>query len=206
MSDKRNDTQSLSPQDQLAAKNKRMLTITLAIAIGMVGFSFAFVPLYNLFCKMTGYGGTTQVAEKAPDTVLDRTVTVRFNADVNRNLPWSFKPETHSLTVKLGEQKLIAYHAKNNGKQDVTGTAIYNVTPPEAGKYFHKIQCFCFQEQVLNPGKDMTMPVVFYVDPSLNDNPALKDLKVITLSYTFFQSESDAYDKAMEEFTESNTP
>lgn len=115
-------------------------------------------------------------------------------------MPWSFHPEQRSVTVRLGEQALISYRAENKADRPVTGTAIYNVTPLKAGKYFHKIQCFCFGEQVLEPGRSVSMPVLFYVDPSMNDDPNLRDVETITLSYTFFEADSPALEKELERF------
>lgn len=190
----------LTPEE-LATKNKRTLSYALLFVAVMIGVSFASVPLYNLFCKVTGYGGTTQEGGEVPAEPSERQVQVRFNADVNAEMPWDFKAEQHAVDVRLGEQKLISYVATNPSKEQITGTAIYNVTPAQAGQYFHKTQCFCFQEQVLNPGKTVHMPVMFWVDPKLNDDPELRDLKVITLSYTFFKADSKAYDAAFEAFT-----
>ena len=187
----------------LAAKNARVLRYALMFVAFMVGVSFASVPLYDLFCRATGYGGTTQEGGEVPKEPSSRTVQVRFNADVNADMPWNFKTEQRDVSVRLGEQKLISYVATNPTTQTITGTAIYNVTPPQAGKYFHKTQCFCFQEQVLNPGKTVHMPVMFWVDPKLNDDPELRDLQVITLSYTFFKADSAAYDAAFETFSQS---
>ena len=152
--------------------------------------SYAAVPLYQLFCQVTGFGGTTQRAEALPTTVLDRTITVSFNADTDPALPWQFRPLQLETQVKIGESMLIAYEAINTSNAPVTGMATYNVTPHEAGPYFHKIDCFCFEEQVLNPGEQVHMPVSFYIDPTLNDDENLKGVKNITLSYTFFNQSS----------------
>lgn len=172
------------------------------VVLSMGALSFASVPLYNLFCRVTGFGGTTQTAVQAPDPhqILDRNITVRFNADTSRNLLWDFNPQQRSIDVKIGQEKLVAYSAKNTGSQPSGGTAIYNVTPDKAGRYFHKVQCFCFDEQILNPGQKVNMPVSFFIDPKLHDDPALDDLTSITLSYTFFPAESDELDKALETF------
>ena len=140
------------------------------------------------------------VSATLPDQVVDRVITVRFNTDVGRNMLWSFKPERRQIDVKLGQKGLIAFAARNNDKVPVTGVAIYNVTPPKAGKYFHKIQCFCFGEQSLTPGEEATYPVIFYIDPSLNDDPNMQDVKTITLSYSFLHSGTAELDRAMEDF------
>lgn len=181
-------------------KNTRTLVTVLCVVASMGALAYASVPLYDMFCRITGYGGTTQVATSAPDKILDRTVTVKFNADVSRNFPWRFKPDEHQTVVKIGQQKLIAYHAKNISATPVAGTAIYNVSPPKAGKYFHKTQCFCFDRQVLKPGEDMQMPVVFFVDPKMADDRDMDDVTTITLSYTFFPADSKELDDALEAF------
>ncbi len=175
------------------------LTI-LGIVLGMAALAYASVPLYDMFCRVTGFGGTTQVAESLPDKIIDRTITIKFNADTSRNLPWNFKPEQRSVDVKLGQKGLTAYSAHNKAEKLTTGTAIYNVTPLKAGKYFHKIQCFCFDEQTLQAGQKVDMPVMFYVDPALNDDPNMNDVQNITLSYTFFRAESEELDQALERF------
>lgn len=166
----------------------------------MLGLAFASVPLYDLFCRVTGFDGTTQVSEALPDTVLDRQVVIKFNADTHKSLPWDFKPEMREISVQLGQKGLTAYHAKNNSDQTVVGSAVYNVTPFKAGKYFHKIECFCFGEQSLQAGEDVSMPVLFYVDPSMAEDPHMDDVKVITLSYNFYKSETKELDEALEAF------
>lgn len=181
-------------------KNTKILTAVLCIVIAMGALAYASVPLYNLFCRVTGYGGMTKVADTVPDKILDRKVTVKFNADVSRNFPWTFKPDEHQTVVNIGQAKLIAYHAKNRSTAPVAGTAIYNVSPPKAGKYFHKTQCFCFDRQVLKPGEDMQMPVVFFIDPKMAEDRDMDDVSVITLSYTFFPADSKELDDALEAF------
>lgn len=181
-------------------KNTRSLVMVLGIVAAMGGLAFASVPLYNLFCRVTGFGGTVQISGKAPDQVLDRQITIKFNADVAPGMPWQFRPDQRQVTINVGQQKLIAYHAKNKSAKPVAGTAIYNVSPSKAGKYFHKTQCFCFDSQLLQPGEDMQMPVVFFVDPAIQDDQDLEDLTTITLSYTFFPADSKALDAALEAF------
>ncbi len=174
--------------ETLRRRNRMLLGGLVGFAFLMVGVSFAAVPLYDLFCRVTGFGGTTQVGDDTADVVLDRTMRVRFTADTDRNLPWSFRPETRELTLRIGEPALVYYEAVNTSDQPVAGMATYNVSPAKAGIYFVKVQCFCFNEQVLMPGQRMQMPVYFYVDPALAQDVNLDDVQVITLSYTFFQA------------------
>src|SRR5690606_32458145 len=147
---------------------------------------FAAVPLYRIFCQVTGYGGTTQVAEAAPDHVLDRTMTIRFEGFVNRDLPWHFAPKQHSVTVKVGEPALIFFKAENLSDRPTAGVATVNVTPLKVGQYFSKVQCFCFSEQVLQPGESVDMGVSFFVDPAIAEDRNADEVGTITLSYTFF--------------------
>lgn len=192
-------------QDELVKKNARTGFIVLGCVVLMVGISFAAVPAYKLFCQVTGFGGTTQRSEDLPEVVLDREVTIKFNADTGRNMPWEFRPEQREIAVKLGQRGFTSYFSHNKTGKPVTGTAIYNVTPLKAGKYFHKIQCFCFDEQTLQPGEKMTMPVLFYVDPKLDEDPNMQDVKTITLSYTFFKTETKELEDALEGFYNSET-
>ena len=185
----------------LMDKNQRLLLVILAVVLFMAAMAFAAVPLYNLFCRVTGYAGTTQIAQSAPDIILDRVVRIRFNADTQPNLLWYFRPDQREVSVQLGQEALISYTARNEGHRPLTGTAIFNVTPEKAGKYFHKTQCFCFGEQTLQPGQDMPMPVVFYVDPAMDDDKEMDDVSMITLSYTFFRSESQELDEALEDYS-----
>lgn len=157
-----------------------------AFVATMVGASYAAVPLYEMFCRVTGFGGATVVAAAAPAEALERTVEVRFDANVAPGLNWSFAPEMRSMQVRVGETKLAYYRVKNRGTTPVTAAATYNVTPAQSGPYFAKMQCFCFTDQTLQPGESLDMPVIFFVDPSLAEDPEMKGLKTITLSYTFF--------------------
>jgi cytochrome c oxidase assembly protein subunit 11 len=165
-------------------------TLTAAAAtgviVGMLALTAAAVPLYRVFCQVTGYGGTTQRAEAAPGGRLERTIRVRFNADVARDLPWSFTPAQRQIEVRIGEQNLAFYRARNRSEHPIVGQATYNVTPFKAGPYFDKIACFCFEEQILQPGEEVDMPVSFYVDPAILSDPSTRDVHTITLSYTFF--------------------
>ena len=175
----------------LAYRNRRLALSSFVVAAGMVGASYAAVPLYEIFCQVTGYGGTTQTAEVAPETVLDRKMTIRFNADVDRKLPWEFAVVQRKVEVRVGENTLAFYRARNVSDRAVVGTATFNVTPLKAGQYFNKIDCFCFTEQRLEPGGEIDMPVSFFVDPAIADDPNLNDVREITLSYTFFQTDAD---------------
>jgi cytochrome c oxidase assembly protein subunit 11 len=150
------------------------------------------VPLYELFCRITGYGGTTQQADRAPGAVGERRFVVRFDAETNPQLPWKFQPVQRQVTVRAGERKLIFYVAMNRSDAAVTGTATFNVTPPKAGRYFNKIQCFCFTRQTLKPGQRVEMPVSFFIDPEILKSKNLRDVSVITLSYTFFRARRQA--------------
>lgn len=166
--------------------NTRIAGLCGAIVLGMVGMAYAAVPLYDLFCRVTGYGGTTQLAQYDPGAILDREVTVRFDASAERGFPWDFEPLQKEMTVRLGETALAFYRATNNTDQPVTGIASYNVSPFKVGPYFAKLECFCFNEQTLQPGQSMDMPVIFFVDPVLDEQTRLDDVKTMTLSYTFF--------------------
>lgn len=189
-------------QHDIRKKNQKTLTTILLVVFGMVGLSFAAVPAYRMFCQLTGFGGTTMVSESAPpeSEILDRTVTVKFNTDVGRNMLWAFHADDRQIDIRLGQQGMMAFTAENRDRLPVTGTAIYNVTPPKAGKYFHKTQCFCFGAQTLNPGEKATYPVVFYIDPAMDKDPNMVDVKTITLSYTFFPSGTPELESAMEDF------
>jgi cytochrome c oxidase assembly protein subunit 11 len=175
----------------LQFRNRRLAMISFTVAAGMVGASYAAVPLYEIFCQVTGYGGTTQVAEEAPKRILDRQMTVRFNADVGKAMPWRFAPAQDRVQIKVGEQALAFYRAKNNSNRTITGTATFNVTPAKAGQYFNKVECFCFTEQELKAGGEIDMPVTFFIDPAIADDPNLNEVTTITLSYTFFETEPD---------------
>lgn len=186
------------PQDRSAGdtmaksrRSRRTVLFCLATVAGMGALSYASVPLYDLFCRVTGYGGTTQVAESSEGIeTLDRQITIRFNADVARDMPWRFRPQQRAVTVQVGEERLAFYSAYNPTDHPVAGTATYNVSPAKAGVYFHKIDCFCFTEQVLEGGRSVQMPVSFFVDPSIADDRGMDDVNEITLSYTFFLDEA----------------
>ena len=172
-----------------ASRNGRLALSLLLVAGGMVGMSYAAVPLYDLFCRVTGYGGTTNVAEAVSDEVLERRIKVRFVANTHRDLAWEFAPAQTALTIKVGEQGLAFYRASNYSDRRITGTATFNVSPHKAGYYFTKVECFCFVEQTLEPGESVDMPVMFFVDPEIDEDRNLDDVTEITLSYTFFETE-----------------
>jgi cytochrome c oxidase assembly protein subunit 11 len=160
----------------------------LAFFGGMIGVTFASAELYTLFCKATGYGGTTQRVDQASDKILDRKITVRFDANVSPGLPWDFKPLQRSVEMKIGETVKVSYQAQNLFSAPVRGKAIFNVQPELAGSYFNKLECFCFTDTELKSGQVLEMPVVFFIDPEIINEPDLKNLDTITLSYTFFPS------------------
>jgi cytochrome c oxidase assembly protein subunit 11 len=158
-----------------------------AVGVVMASLSFAAVPFYDWFCRVTGFAGTTSVADGPSDEILDQTVTIRFDASVAAGMPWKFRPAQRTMEVRIGETGLAFYEAFNPTSQVVAGSASYNVTPDAAGGYFTKIACFCFEEQVLQPGQRVEMPVSFYVDPEMVRDPEGRFVKEITLSYTFYQ-------------------
>jgi len=174
-----------------ADRASRRRDVVLAAGCGafvavMVGAAYAAVPLYNWFCRTTGFGGTTQVSTAAPSQVLGRTITVRFDANVAPGLPWRFVPEKNSIDVRIGEVVTVNYVVTNLAARETVGQASYNVTPPTTGAYFQKINCFCFTEQSMHAGETREMPVVFYVDPALAQDAEQNGLNTITLSYTYF--------------------
>jgi cytochrome c oxidase assembly protein subunit 11 len=180
------------PSDPKKARSNRVVAVAcLASFAGMVGMAYASVPLYRAFCQMTGYGGTTRRVEQYSDRILDRTITVRFDANVSGGLPWDFQPVQREITMRIGETTKIAYKARNLFETPTSGRASFNVAPEIAGAYFDKVECFCFTDTRLKPGETLDMPVVFYVDPDIVNVPELKDLKTITLSYTFFPIEGE---------------
>lgn len=170
---------------------RRKVIPLVLVVLGMGAMGWAAVPLYDLFCRVTGFGGTTQVAEAGAgaDRVLERRVTVRFDASLARGMPWTFRPVETSMQVRIGETVLAFYEAHNPTDRPVAGSASYNVSPFSAGGYFTKIDCFCFTRQVLEPGERVRMPVTFYVDPAMVEDAETKGVNTITLSYTFFETE-----------------
>jgi cytochrome c oxidase assembly protein subunit 11 len=177
------------------AKNLRVAFMAASLVAGMVGLAYASVPLYRLFCQVTGFGGTTQVAEASDATATTQDVSIRFDANVSSDMGWTFKPKQNTLTVKIGEPSMAFYTAHNASSETVTGTAMFNVTPPEAGIFFNKIECFCFTEQTLKPGETVNMPVQFFVDAAILEDADTKSIREITLSYTFYPVKAKAPEK-----------
>jgi cytochrome c oxidase assembly protein subunit 11 len=203
---------AVSGRGQAAHNREKLRTAFLAggIAVAMVGVGFAAVPLYNLFCRVTGFGGTTArvdpVAEAATPRVTNKTISVRFDSNVSSDLAWKFKSEQTKDSLSIGARDMMIFTAENLSPYPVSATASYNVTPTQAGKYFTKIQCFCFVEQTLQPGERMRMPVIYFIDPKILDDPDARDIEEITLSYTFtpnkVQPTPDATAKPSEKTTQ----
>jgi cytochrome c oxidase assembly protein subunit 11 len=176
-----------SPANSTSRSHLGLTAVMCAVFVaGMVGMSFAAVPLYRIFCQVTGFAGTTQRASDAPDGILDRKITIRFDGNVGNGLGWSFRPLERQVTLRVGEVGEVAYTAKNRTDNASVGSATFNVTPNAAGAYFNKLACFCFTEQALDAGQSLDMPVQFFVDPAIADDPDLDYVTTITLSYTFY--------------------
>ena len=183
----------------LETRKNRTALLAFGGALGMLGLGYAAVPLYELFCQVTGFGGTTQRATESQAALAERlgasaggkTVSIRFDGTTAGDVPWSFRPEQVTDTVTIGQRDMAIYIAKNNSDETITGTATFNVEPEQAGAYFNKIQCFCFTEQTLQPGEEVRMPVLFYVDPAALDDPNMEGVEQITLSYTFHRKQDD---------------
>ncbi len=178
-------------------KNRLRRDIIVAASCGvfvaaMVGAAYASVPFYTWFCKTTGFGGTPLVAERAPDHKLERTLNIRFDSNVAPGLPWKFEPEQNQITVRIGEVATVHYKVINEAAREITAQASYNVSPPQVGGYFNKINCFCFTQQTMKPGETREMTVVFYVDPEIAKDRDQDDLNTITLSYTFYRQREQA--------------
>lgn len=179
---------TISAVERARQSNRKVATLALSIALGMLGLGYASVPLYRIFCQVTGYGGTTRRADIAQAAAVKDSgleMRVRFDANVARGMPWQFKPLQVADTVSIGTRDMALFWARNDSGRTVTGTASFNVEPEQAAKYFNKIQCFCFTEQTLKPGEEVRMPVLYYIDPAILDDPDNKDVHEITLSYTF---------------------
>ncbi|UJW85243.1 cytochrome c oxidase assembly protein [Devosia sp. SL43] len=175
---------------EMAKRNKRVAFAGLFLAAGMVGLAYASVPLYQLFCQITGFGGTTQVSGDAPKGAIAREMTVRFDSNVANDLAWTVTPAA-PIADRIGTVDTVNFVATNNSDRAITGMAVFNVSPERAGVYFNKIECFCFTEQTLQPGETVDMPIVFFVDPDLDENSELDTIKEITLSYTFYASDNE---------------
>jgi len=190
----------MNPAPKPARWNLGLTAAACAIFVAaMVGASFAAVPLYRIFCEVTGYNGTIQRATAAPSSILDRVVTVRFDANVGNGLGWSFRPLQRSVKVKLGEIGTVSFLAQNRMDAESTGQAVFNVAPDDVGAYFNKIACFCFTDQTIPAGKSVEMPVSFFVDPAMADDPDLATTDTITLSYTFYPATGPAAPKPLAE-------
>jgi cytochrome c oxidase assembly protein subunit 11 len=177
---------------QKPKRGHSLVALSLAgLVAGMVGLSFAAVPLYRVFCQATGYNGTPQRADAGPKQVLDKTIRIRFDGNVDRGMPWHFAPEKATMDVKIGETALAYFKATNESDHAITGTAVFNVAPEQAGLYFTKIECFCFKQQTLAAGQTAEMPVTFFVDPKIVDDEDTKNIDEITLSYTFYRTDRD---------------
>lgn len=182
---------STQPHTQGHGRNNGLIVVScLVFVFSMVGMSFAAVPLYQMFCQVTGYGGTTKRVEQMSEVVLDKDITVRFDANTANGLAWQFEPVDRDVKLKIGETVQIMYRARNISRVATTGQATFNVTPQAAGAYFNKVQCFCFTETTLQPGEEMEMPVVFFVDPEIADAVETKNIHTLTLSYTFYPHEA----------------
>ncbi|PLX29246.1 MAG: cytochrome c oxidase assembly protein [Alphaproteobacteria bacterium] len=168
-------------------QNTKTLILLLSLVLAMIGLSFAAVPLYRIFCQQTGYGGTTQVATTFAKEIKNRRFIIRFTGTVNGSLPWKFQPLQKEISIRAGESAFAVYHVVNTSDQPVVGMATYNVTPDKAGGYFNKVECFCFLEQRLEPHQSVDMPLLFYIDPEITEDPSMNDVETITLSYTFFK-------------------
>ena len=175
-------------QNNLKAQNKKVIFIISFIGMLMLSLSYAAVPLYDIFCRVTGFGGTTQIASSAPGSTGQPNINIRFESNITDSLNWDFYSKTKTVKIPMGEEKTIYYFAKNLSDEPIVGTATFNVTPAKAGQYFMKIDCFCFVEQLLNPGESMNMPVTFFIDPDLYKDENVQEVNEITLSYTFMKS------------------
>jgi cytochrome c oxidase assembly protein subunit 11 len=187
-----------SAPSNLEAKNARTATFAFVGALAMLGLGYAAVPLYDLFCRVTGFGGTTQVASESEANLAAmvasnagaKELSVRFDASTAKGVPWTFKPKQTTDTIRIGMRDMAIYTARNDGDEPITGTATFNVEPEQTGRYFNKIQCFCFTEQTLQPGEEVQMPVLYFIDPAILEDENAKDVEQITLSYTFHRADS----------------
>ncbi|WP_426125055.1 cytochrome c oxidase assembly protein [Pararhizobium sp. PWRC1-1] len=178
-----------TPEQKKERANGVIVASCLAFVVGMTGMAYAAVPLYDMFCRVTGYNGTTKRVEQASEIILDKKIKVTFDANIASDLPWSFKPVQREIELKIGETVQIEFEATNMAKKATTGQAVFNVTPMAAGAYFNKVECFCFTETTLQPGEDMKMPVVFFIDPEIVKAVETRGINTLTLSYTFYARE-----------------
>ncbi|MGF1619865.1 MAG: cytochrome c oxidase assembly protein [Rhodomicrobiaceae bacterium] len=176
---------------QASKANRRLAFRLLSVVAVMIGLSFAAVPLYQLFCQVTGYAGTPQRADAPSTQATNRVISIRFDANTSSELAWSFQPVENRIDLRIGENRLAFYKAANRADKPLTGTATFNVTPELAGAYFNKVDCFCFIQQTLGPGQEVDMPVSFFIDPAILDDPDARSIEEITLSYTFFKVEME---------------
>ena len=176
---------------EASRKNARLARRLVAVVVGMAGLAYASSPLYDLFCRTTGFGGTPVVAQQGERPVLNRTVAVRFDSNVDPNLPWRFEPLEREVKVRVGEERLVHYRVTNVSQRPIVGTSVYNVTPEPAAPWFNKLQCFCFTEQLLKPGQSLDLPVVFFIDPEMDKDRRYDNVRTITLSYTFFEAKTE---------------
>jgi cytochrome c oxidase assembly protein subunit 11 len=186
-------SQPVPVSDDVTRRNTRVGMMAAAGALAMLGLGYAAVPLYQMFCQVTGFGGTTMKASeedaaRAAAIATGQKISVRFDASTSAGMPWAFKPTRPTQSITIGQRDIATYTARNDGSKPITGMATFNVTPEQAGKYFNKIQCFCFTEQTLAPGQEVTMPVLYYVDPAMLDDPNMAGVQQITLSYTFHRT------------------
>ncbi len=187
------DTQKAS--EDVLNKNRNTAVKVVCVVAAMLALSFASVPLYKIFCQITGFDGTTKRADFAPGTVLDRKITIRFDATTAKDLPWDFKPGQVSQELHLGETGLAYYTSENLSDQPIIGSATYNVQPAKVGEYFRKIACFCFTEQLLEPGQKVDMPMTFFIDPEMVHDKSLDDVTTVTISYTFYRNDKAEAEK-----------
>ncbi|KQY48372.1 MULTISPECIES: cytochrome c oxidase assembly protein [Rhizobium/Agrobacterium group] len=178
-----------TPEQKKERANGVIVASCIAFVVGMTGMAYAAVPLYDMFCRVTGYNGTTKRVEQASDVILDRKIKVTFDANIASDLPWVFKPVQREIELKIGETVQVEFEATNVAKKATTGQAVFNVTPMAAGAYFNKVECFCFTETTLQPGEDLKMPVVFFIDPEIVKAVETKGINTLTLSYTFYARE-----------------
>lgn len=187
-------------REELQRRNKKTGMIVLGVIAGMVLLSYASVPLYRIFCQVTGYGGQANMGKEATGEIFDREMTIRFNSDVNPNLPWEFKSDVPSIKLKVGQEALVTFTARNLSREAVAGTAMYSISPMATGVYLNKTQCFCFNYQLIAPGETVQFPVVLHIDPKIMEDRQQEDVKTMTLSYTFFKADSPELEEALEAF------